>query len=318
MNFLVDSSCRAAHVTDMDTFYHNATDVFKWGSLENSTVMDIGCGLGLSSMKLLKLFPDIRKIVGIDNDVDVVLEARELFPDDKIRFYYGNIELGDGLHMYKNKVSAIFCTHCLCYVQNQKAAFQNMYDLLEDGGVAALLFFRKSKYKDYIMMLKNDPMLPSFLSGRKGNFPEFSVNRYTPHQYEDILKEIGFRIEKCEEVVKCREYASIELYKEYILSSIYLKENVSMKAYGAYKEDLIDIYMTYYSEMSDRNLPCFKDLYLQVFLSKPPKCNASELSLIFETRININEEDEVEIPYQNVAKEEQSCSEDENVRFHYR
>ncbi|GFY62727.1 hypothetical protein TNIN_151551 [Trichonephila inaurata madagascariensis] len=94
MNFLMDSSRLAARVTDMDTFYEKAADVFKWGSLENSTVLDIGCGLGLSSTKFLKLFPGIQKIIAIDKDMDTVLEARDLFPDDKIEFHYGNIELG--------------------------------------------------------------------------------------------------------------------------------------------------------------------------------------------------------------------------------
>ncbi|GFX10054.1 hypothetical protein TNCV_4539251 [Trichonephila clavipes] len=90
----MDSSRLAVRVTDLDTFYDKAADVFKWSSLENSTVMDIGCGLGLSTTKLLKLFPGIKKIIAIDKDMDTVLEARDLFPNDKIEFHYGNIELG--------------------------------------------------------------------------------------------------------------------------------------------------------------------------------------------------------------------------------
>ncbi|GFY62723.1 hypothetical protein TNIN_151511 [Trichonephila inaurata madagascariensis] len=213
MNFLVDLSCRATNVTDMDTFYDKASEIFKMGSLENSTVMDIGCGLGLSSTKLLKLFPGIKKIIAIDKDMDTVLEARDLFPNDKIEFHYGNIELGDGLHQYKNKVNAIFSTHCLCYVENQKAAFQNIYELLADGGRAALLFFRKSMYKDFLVMLRNDPVLHSFIHKFPENYPPFTLNKSTARIYEDILRKIGFRIERCEEVVKCREYASIKLYK---------------------------------------------------------------------------------------------------------
>ncbi|GFS55771.1 hypothetical protein TNCV_4497611 [Trichonephila clavipes] len=94
MNFLADLSCRAANVIDLDTFYDKATEIFKKGSLENSTVLDIGCGFGFSSTKLLKLFPGIKKIIAIDKDIESVLEARKLFPDDKIEFQYGNIELG--------------------------------------------------------------------------------------------------------------------------------------------------------------------------------------------------------------------------------
>ncbi|GFS55780.1 hypothetical protein TNCV_4497651 [Trichonephila clavipes] len=64
----------------------------------------------------------------------------------------------------------------------------------------------------------NVPQTPGSSSEPEGedrfpeNYPQFTLNRYTPRIYEDILRKIGFRIERCEEVVKCREYASIELY----------------------------------------------------------------------------------------------------------
>ncbi|GFR31970.1 hypothetical protein TNCT_449291 [Trichonephila clavata] len=312
MNLLMDSSRLAVHVTDLDTFYDEATEVFKWGSLENSTVMDIGCGLGLSTTKLLKLFPGIKKIVAIDKDIDAVLEARELFPDDKIEFHYGNAELGDGLRQYKNKINAIFSTHCLCYIENQKAAFQNIYDLLEEGGRAALLFFNKSLKKNFFKKLSTDLDIPMFLD-IKEEYPEFSGKSITPRQYEDILRKIGFRIERCEEVVQCREYASVEQYKERIMSTIHFPADEKSSVWKSLKNNILDLYMTYYSEISDRNLPCFKDVYLQVFISKPPKCDVYKLD--FGNRLSLDEQNgKDETPNQNNFEEEQSSSEDENMR----
>ncbi|GFS55777.1 transposable element Tcb2 transposase [Trichonephila clavipes] len=86
------------------------------------------------------------------------------YPQLVINSLINSMPQRDGLYRYKNKVKAIFSTHCLCSVENQRAAFQNIYELLEDGGRAALLFFRKSMYKDFLVMLRNDPILQPFIN----------------------------------------------------------------------------------------------------------------------------------------------------------
>ncbi|GFT03725.1 hypothetical protein NPIL_644671 [Nephila pilipes] len=286
MNFLVDSSCRAIHVTNMDTFYDRAIDVLKLESLQKSIVLDIGCGLGHSSMKLLKLFPSIERIIGIDKDIDVVLKSREVVSDTKIVIQLGDIELGSGLHQYKNKVSALFSTHCFGYLENPNAAFQNVYELLEDGGRAALLFFRKSLYRSFIIMLRTHPILKTMLMDDGLVFSEYSPITYTPSEYADILRNIGFKIEGCEEVVKCREYASVEEYKGYIASSIRLKHEATIEKFYLMKKAILEVYMAQYSEISDRNLPCFKEVFLQVFISKPKDCEVEKLYFPKEMRLS--------------------------------
>ncbi|GFY62728.1 hypothetical protein TNIN_151561 [Trichonephila inaurata madagascariensis] len=74
--------------------------------------------------------------------------------------------------------------------------------------------------------------------------------------------------------------------------------------------------MSYYSEISDRNLPCFNELYLQVYISKPSKCDVCELD--FGNRLSL--EDQVgkyETPNQNNFDEERSSSEDENMEDYF-
>ncbi|GFS55792.1 hypothetical protein TNCV_4497711 [Trichonephila clavipes] len=103
---------------------------------------------------------------------------------------------------------------------------------------------------------------------------------------------------------------------KYILASFRFKRDMPLDAYLAFKRDLLCIYMVYYAEVSDKNLPCFKDVYLQVFISKPPKCDILELD--FGNRLSLEEQkDKDYTPNQN-SEEERSCPEDGNARFHYR
>lgn len=87
------SEHRSMQVHDTGLFLSSTVQKMDWTRPEDDVVMDIGCGPGSSTKKLLlPSFPNVKKLIGIDVLPDMIEFAKKNNASEKIEYYVANIE----------------------------------------------------------------------------------------------------------------------------------------------------------------------------------------------------------------------------------
>ncbi|XP_043244110.1 juvenile hormone acid O-methyltransferase-like [Amphibalanus amphitrite] len=113
---------------------------------DHHRLLDIGCGTGdVLTELLLPLLPCFGSALGVDVSEPMVQFATKTYGSERLRFRVADIgsaaaaaQIGLTFH----RVVSLFCLH---WVQNQRAALQNIHDLLVPGGEAILIFIANNK-----------------------------------------------------------------------------------------------------------------------------------------------------------------------------
>jgi ubiquinone/menaquinone biosynthesis C-methylase UbiE len=108
---------------------------------ENSMVLDVGCGTGISTFELMKKVQGRGKFYGIDISQKMINLARARAAD----LGYSNVEFSKGdaerLDFPDSIFDLIFCNQTLLFVSNKQKALNEMFRVLKPMGQTALLFY---------------------------------------------------------------------------------------------------------------------------------------------------------------------------------
>lgn len=149
--------------------------------------MDIGCGSGDVTIDfILPLLPlNFKRLVGSDLSDQMIRYAQESYKHPKIAFQKLDIGSGD-LTGYLETVEPfdhITSFYCLHWVQNQKNAMQNIFDLLQPDGDCLVAFLAANPIFEIYKQMSQTIRWSSYMA---------DVNRYiSPYQYSiDPIKEL--------------------------------------------------------------------------------------------------------------------------------
>lgn len=168
---------------------------FHFRSDGTDTLMDIGCGSGDVTIDfILPLLPlNFKRLVGSDLSDQMVRYAQESFQHPKIAFH--KLDIGGDLTGYLETVEPfdhITSFYCLHWVQNQRKAMQNIFDLLQPGGDCLVAFLAANPIFEIYKQMSQMIRWSHFMA---------DVNRYiSPYQYslnpikefEKTLLSVGF------------------------------------------------------------------------------------------------------------------------------
>lgn len=101
----------------------------------NASILDLGCGTGIASEELLKLYPQIGEIFGIDLSPKMGNEATKTL-GKKFTFYngdYTNSVLWQGISKKFQGVLAFYTFHWIP-LSNYSTVIQHIYEVLENRG----------------------------------------------------------------------------------------------------------------------------------------------------------------------------------------
>lgn len=95
-------------------------------------ILDLGCGPGNSTKKLLKTYPEA-KIIGFDSDKNMLKKAKSNYP---------NIEFTEGfapadLNKLNTTFDLIFSNACIHWIKEQRDLIDRVHELLNDNGIFA-------------------------------------------------------------------------------------------------------------------------------------------------------------------------------------
>ncbi|MBN1402813.1 MAG: methyltransferase domain-containing protein [Anaerolineae bacterium] len=137
-------------------------------------VLDVGCAIG----NITQFFADREHVVGIDIAPEMVAEWQRRFAaKPNLHAYVYDITQPEVLSLADENLDTIVCAHVLEHVYDDQAALQHMRALLPAGGRLILL----------VPVIK-------WIWGRLDEATGHQ-RRYTWHELETLLKQMGFAIE---------------------------------------------------------------------------------------------------------------------------
>lgn len=173
----------------------------------DAAVLDIGCGNGAYSKKILEKIPQ-GKFTGIDASQNMLEIARETLAD------YSNVILqeNDVTQMrFVNEFDCIVSFWCLQWVPDIVLAFKNMFQALKSDGKILTIF-----------SMGDDPYINMFREVKEsGLFPELD-NFNVPIDYSqfdgldkrlDLIPFKSFELKVCQESV---ELPSLDVFRKFI------------------------------------------------------------------------------------------------------
>ena len=177
---------------------------------KNSVIYDLGCSLGtLTSMLADRHISKSARVIGIDNEKDMINEAQKINKRKNIKFFADDI-----VSMEFEKSNFISCYYTIQFIHPsvRQIVFEKIYDSLNWGG--GFVLFEKvrsndARFQDYITQLYNEFKL------KQGFTPDNIISKslslksvlepFSTQGNIDMLKRAGFK-----DIITIQKYLSFE------------------------------------------------------------------------------------------------------------
>nr|UKF18817.1 juvenile hormone acid O-methyltransferase [Sogatella furcifera] len=166
---------------------------------DNETIMDVGCGPGNVTAKLLQaIVPNDAKIVGVDISPNMVEHAQKKYGNNNLHFCtldFGSENIRQEFEL--ESFSKIFSFYCLHWIQNQRRSIENVWSLLKPNGTALIVIVVHSPlFTVYKAMSKLAEWEPYMKDVDRFIAPYQEVENPC-EEYRALLESSGFRVTDC-------------------------------------------------------------------------------------------------------------------------
>jgi len=190
-----------------------ARELIKKIALEGTeNVLDLGCGDGKVTAEISKIVSK-GSIIGVDNSADMIKLAR----DRHSKAIYPNLsfqEMDAGNLNFNGDFDLIFSNAVLHWVIDQKSVIKGMFKSLKQGGRVLIQMGGKGNAAgivDVLSGLKTEKKWHPYFNGF--NFPFYFPGT---NEYEELLLDCGFELNRIELIPKRKDHAGIESLKGWI------------------------------------------------------------------------------------------------------
>lgn len=129
---------QSAYIAFREERYNSTLDVLAILFGDDFHVVDLACGPGSFSLRLLERFPAVR-VTAIDLDPLLLAVAKEALSEyqDRIEFFSGDIATAGCFNAVKDKPQAVVSSTAIHWLlpEQQTALYRNIFTLLDEGGV---------------------------------------------------------------------------------------------------------------------------------------------------------------------------------------
>nr|UJH41150.1 juvenile hormone acid methyltransferase-5 [Pardosa pseudoannulata] len=214
-------------------------------SIQNQDiVMDIGCGPGKTSSKiLLSAFPRVKKMVGVDVSADMIEFARKNNAHKKIEYHVADIEDRYTILKWSQQISTVTSILCFHWLEKQKEAFENIFYILKPGGEAALVFVLSSGIWDAYQLITKNQKYKEYLKNKRSYIPESHFKKYGAAFYRYMLQGIGFDVIVCEEEKRSFTFPNDDACRAALYSLCGLTNYIPEKLRPEFEEDIFENFL---------------------------------------------------------------------------
>ncbi|EAA6552174.1 class I SAM-dependent methyltransferase [Salmonella enterica subsp. diarizonae] len=129
---------QSAYIAYREERYNASLDVLALTFGEVFHVVDLACGPGSFSKRLLKRFPEAR-VTAVDLDPLLLTLAKEVLKeyDDRIHFFIADMVTADCFECIRDTPQAVVSSTAIHWLlpEQQTALYRNICNLLDDGGL---------------------------------------------------------------------------------------------------------------------------------------------------------------------------------------
>lgn len=174
----------------LDTF----SPQFKRRPDGQDSLLDIGCGSADVTVDyIVPVLPaQYSRIVGADISEGMLSHARKMVHQPKMHFKILNVEHPLNLGVWTESFDHITSFHCLHWVQNQRQAMRNVFDLLTPGGDCLLGYMCSHPYYDVYARLAQSPRWAPHLQDAARFISPLHYSSEPQAEMERMLHEVGF------------------------------------------------------------------------------------------------------------------------------
>ncbi|GBN67539.1 hypothetical protein AVEN_149691-1, partial [Araneus ventricosus] len=175
--------------TDTTGFLEMVISKLGWSDLSDDIVMDVGCGNPKIKLAnhLVNLFPNVKQVICIDKNSMMIHYLKISKRPSNIVYQNADIENRTTLIKWEGQIGKVVSTHCFHMLQDQKAAFQNVHDLLKPDGEAAILFCVQSGYVGWHCELRDDTKWNKYYNGNAPEIPSTQFMSIDDSYYKTML-----------------------------------------------------------------------------------------------------------------------------------
>lgn len=167
---------------------------FKWRPDGRDSLLDIGCGSGDVTVDFIlpALPPTFSRLVGADISDGMLNYARKTFLHSKMAFEKLDIERPLDMTVWNEPFDHITSFYCLHWVQNQKQAMHNIYDLLTPDGDCLLMYLASHPYFEIYHRMSEKPRWAPYMTDVARYIPPYQYSSNAADEMNKILQDAGF------------------------------------------------------------------------------------------------------------------------------
>uniref|UniRef100_A0A8D8SUL3 Juvenile hormone acid O-methyltransferase n=1 Tax=Cacopsylla melanoneura TaxID=428564 RepID=A0A8D8SUL3_9HEMI len=215
-------------------------DQFSWGP--NELVLDVGCGPGNVTVKLLlvNLPSSVIKLVGMDVSPNMIKHATNNYTNPKLEFVVSNIADQNLETVFQTKFSKIFSFYCLHWVQDQRQAFSNMFNLLSPGGEVLLLLNASNPIYELYEKISTRDKWAKYTQDVARFVSPYHHSKHPISEMNSLLHQVGFNIIQCYINTSSFSYRNLSDLRQALLSVNPFLERIPDGLQDEFLDDLVD------------------------------------------------------------------------------
>ncbi|XP_027227056.2 juvenile hormone acid O-methyltransferase [Penaeus vannamei] len=167
---------------------------------EGENILDIGCGSGdVTRNLLMPLLPRVEQVTGVDISQEMVSFASKTFQHNTLAFRQLDIEKTvQPRQVFPDGFSKVFSFYCLHWVKDQPRCLNNIYQLLQPGGEALLVFLAHNPLFSMYQNMSEKIEWNQYMQDVSNFIPAFQHKSDPAQSMADVAEEAGFEVISCE------------------------------------------------------------------------------------------------------------------------
>lgn len=220
------------------SFHFRMTDLISKLQLRgDEKILDVGCGDGRLTVEISKYLPQ-GYVIGLDCFPEIIEFAKGKFNREN----HPNVEfkLGDARSLeFEKSFDVIVSFSVLHYIHDHIPLLTRFKEALKPSGKILLTFIGEGSNNSFHSLLQE-----LLLHSNWKEFEKFHYQFYSPADYREMLKAVGF----CTNSVEVFSYpindrSKIEIKQRIEKNWLSLTSRIPQKIYDIFIEDLVTIYM---------------------------------------------------------------------------